>query len=133
MGYSILVMGEIGLSFASMSLNYICQTSKALLVRKHALAMTFAERLCNLLKDKEIGWEAAKALGDIVASDTILTKDNYANVKVIRFSATISIADRDQSKILYAQKYVSAILPKLVALARTDNSENDVTQPILSH
>jgi DNA repair/transcription protein MET18/MMS19 len=95
--------------------------------------MTFSERLYDLLKDKEIGWEAAKALGDIVNSDTILTKENHANVKVIRLFPTSSIADRDQSKILYVQKYVSAILPKIVVLARTGDSENGVIQPFLSH
>jgi len=66
--------------------------------------MNFAERLYDLLKDKEIGWEAAKGLGDIVNSDAVLTKDNHANVK-----------------ILYVQRYVSGVLPKLVALASSHN------------
>jgi DNA repair/transcription protein MET18/MMS19 len=95
------------------------------------LAITFTERLFDLLKDKEIGWEAAKALGEIVDSDAILTKDNKANVKVIRFIQTNTAADRDQSKVLYVQKYVSTILPKLVALARTGGSGCSVIPAIL--
>ena len=50
--------------------------------------MSFSERLYDLLKDKEIGWEAAKALGEIVESDAILTKANHADVKVKRFFRT---------------------------------------------
>lgn len=95
--------------------------------------MTFVERLFDLLKDKEIGWEAAKALGDIVSPDAILTKDNHANVKVMRLFETYSIADQDPSKILHVQRYVSSILPKLVALARAGSGENSVIQPILRH
>jgi DNA repair/transcription protein MET18/MMS19 len=133
MGNSVMDMGEISLSLPSMVVKYVSQTSKALLVRKHPLAMTFAERLYGLLKDKEIGWEGAKALGDIVDSDAILTKDNHANVKVMRLFVTNSIANRDQSKILHVQKYVSTILPKLVALARTGSGEDGDIRPILHH
>jgi len=93
--------------------------------------MTFSERLYDLLKDKDVGWEAAKAFGDIVESDTILTKDNHANVKVMCLFVTNSITDRDHPKILYVQKYVSAILPKLVDLARTGNGENAVIRTFL--
>lgn len=44
--------------------------------------MAFSERLYDSLRDKEIGWVAAKALGEIVESDAILTKANHADVKV---------------------------------------------------
>jgi len=60
--------------------------------------MTFSEHLYDLLKDKEVGWEAAKAFGDVVDSDTILTKDNHANVKVMRLFVTNSITDRDHPR-----------------------------------
>jgi DNA repair/transcription protein MET18/MMS19 len=95
--------------------------------------MNFSERLYDLLKDKEVGWEAAKAFGNIVDSDTILTKDNHANVKVMRLFITNSIANQNHTKILYAQKYVSVILPKLVDLARTGNGDNAVIHPIFCH
>jgi len=71
--------------------------------------------LFDLLKDQEIGWDAAKALGDVVDSDAILTKDNHANVK-----------------ILYVQKYASAVLPKLVSLARAGTNSTEQTASLVA-
>jgi DNA repair/transcription protein MET18/MMS19 len=45
--------------------------------------MTYAELLYDVFGDESIGWDAAKALGDIVSSDTVLTRANHADVKVI--------------------------------------------------
>lgn len=45
--------------------------------------MTYAERLYDAFGDGKIGWDAAKALGEIVGSDTVLTKANHADIKVI--------------------------------------------------
>ncbi len=44
--------------------------------------MSFVERLYEAFRDENIGWDAAKALGDIIDPDTILTKANHADVKV---------------------------------------------------
>jgi DNA repair/transcription protein MET18/MMS19 len=53
-----------------------------LLVRKHSLAMTFVERLYGLFDDESVGWEAAKAIGEIPSTDAVLTKANRAEIKV---------------------------------------------------
>ncbi|KAF9531685.1 RNAPII transcription regulator C-terminal-domain-containing protein [Crepidotus variabilis] len=75
--------------------------SKALLVRKHPQAITFAEKLYDVFGDQDIGWTASKALGEIVSHDPVLTKANHANVK-----------------ILYAQRYVDTVLPKIATFAK---------------
>ncbi|KAF8817465.1 ARM repeat-containing protein [Phlegmacium glaucopus] len=82
--------------------------SKALLVRKHPLAMTLAERLYEAFGDASISWEAAKAIGEIPQADPILTKANHAEVK-----------------ILYVQKYVNAVLPRIISSAK---DSTDTTQ-----
>ncbi|KAF8909296.1 Dos2-interacting transcription regulator of RNA-Pol-II-domain-containing protein [Gymnopilus junonius] len=80
--------------------------TKALLVRKHAQAIAFAERLYGAFGDETIGWEAAKAVGAIPSADSILTKANHAEVKV-----------------LYVQRYVGAVLPRIIALSK-DSSDS---------
>ncbi|RXW13567.1 hypothetical protein EST38_g12284 [Candolleomyces aberdarensis] len=55
-------------------------------------------KLLDLFSDTSINWDAAKGVGLIPGHDSILTKQNHAVVK-----------------ILYAQKYVAAILPQTIA------------------
>ncbi|KAM6497040.1 ARM repeat-containing protein [Amanita muscaria] len=74
---------------------------KGLFVKGHPLSVPFTDAMFEAVKDKEIGWIAAKAIGEIVAVDGILTKKNHATVK-----------------FLYAQKYVNEMLPRIVANAR---------------
>ncbi|KAF8347787.1 Dos2-interacting transcription regulator of RNA-Pol-II-domain-containing protein [Amanita rubescens] len=80
--------------------------TKGLLVKGHPLSMRFRDALFEAVKDEVIGWTAAKAIGEVVAVDSVLTKKNHANVK-----------------FLYAQKYVSQVLPRIVANAR-DSDDN---------
>ncbi|KAL0953388.1 hypothetical protein HGRIS_004627 [Hohenbuehelia grisea] len=75
--------------------------AKALLVRGHRLGTSFSERLLLLFGQSDIHWQAGKAVGEIGESDTVLTKANYAVVK-----------------ILVTQKYVNFILPKLIEGAK---------------
>ncbi|KAJ3516937.1 hypothetical protein NLJ89_g807 [Agrocybe chaxingu] len=89
--------------------------SKALLVRKHPLAMNFAERLFDVFGDETIGWDAARAMGDIPAHDSVLNKANHAEIK-----------------ILYVQKYVNTILPRLIQLARDANSPAERTAALVA-
>jgi len=63
--------------------------------------MNFAERLYEAFDDESISWEAAKAIGEIPKGDSILTKANHAEVK-----------------ILYVQKYVNAVLPRIISSAK---------------
>ncbi|KAJ2934020.1 hypothetical protein H1R20_g3061, partial [Candolleomyces eurysporus] len=63
------------------------------------------EKLLDLFSDTSINWDAAKGVGLIPGHDSILTKQNHAVVK-----------------ILYAQKYVAAILPQTIA-GSVDGSE----------
>ncbi len=44
--------------------------------------MRFRDALFEAVKDEVIGWTAAKAIGEVVAVDSVLTKKNHANVKV---------------------------------------------------
>ncbi|KAJ7148405.1 ARM repeat-containing protein [Mycena crocata] len=81
---------------------WIC---KGLLVRNHPLALEFIHRLFNVFEDETIGTNAAKAFGDIAASDSVLTKRNSAVVK-----------------FLWAQKFATGILPRLMNGARDDSN-----------
>ncbi|KDR80617.1 hypothetical protein GALMADRAFT_240958 [Galerina marginata CBS 339.88] len=89
--------------------------AKALLVRKHSLAITFAERLYDAFDDEVIGWEAAKAIGSIPEQDTVLTKANHADVK-----------------ILYVQKYVGTVLPRVIAFARDGSDPTRQTASLVA-
>lgn len=55
--------------------------------------MTFTERIYDVFGDESIGWEAAKAIGEIVSPDTILTKANHAEIKVRRMHPSMSPAE----------------------------------------
>ncbi|KAI0251711.1 ARM repeat-containing protein [Lactifluus subvellereus] len=71
--------------------------SRSLLVRNHPRALPFANRLFELFDDTEVGWDAARAIGQVGTVDKVLTKRNHAVIKV-----------------LYAQKYASSILPRII-------------------
>lgn len=77
--------------------------TKALLLRSHALAPVFSERLFTLFGDpsQDVAWAAARALGRVPSQDDVLSKANGA-----------------VSKVLYAQKYVGRILPKAIEGAK---------------
>lgn len=53
--------------------------------------MTFADRLYESFDDTSISWEAAKAIGEIPKADSILTKANHAEVKVVYHFETESV------------------------------------------
>jgi len=89
--------------------------SKALLVQKHPLAMAFAERLYEAFDDVSISWEAAKAIGEIPKADSILTKANHAEVK-----------------ILYVQRYVNAVLPHIISFAKDSTDATRQTASLVS-
>ncbi|KAJ7020638.1 ARM repeat-containing protein [Mycena alexandri] len=83
--------------------------SKALLVRNHPSALSdFIHRLFDLFGDATVGTDAAKAFGDIASADAVLTKRNGAVVK-----------------FLWAQKFATGILPRLMNGAR---NESDAVQ-----
>ena len=56
--------------------------TKALLARGDSLAQTFVDRLFTLFDDVEVGWDAARAVGDVVNQDKLLTKKNHAVIRV---------------------------------------------------
>ncbi|KAK7064893.1 MMS19 nucleotide excision repair [Favolaschia claudopus] len=78
--------------------------SKGLLVRNHTQANYFIQRLFDAFPDDVIGADAAKAFGDIAATDNVLTKRNSAIVK-----------------FLWAQKFTNGILPRLMGGAKADS------------
>ncbi|KAL1941257.1 hypothetical protein VTO73DRAFT_7469 [Trametes versicolor] len=75
--------------------------SKALLVRGHPTAMANVDRLFELFDDDKVNWDAARAIGLIPGPDKILTKKNHA-----------------VTRILYAQKYCNAVLPRIIEGAK---------------
>ncbi|KAJ6592258.1 ARM repeat-containing protein [Mycena vulgaris] len=80
---------------------WIC---KGLLVRNHARAGAFVERLFEVFGDAAVRMDAAKAVGEVAAADGVLNKRNKAVVK-----------------FLWAQKYATGILPRLMHGARDDS------------
>ncbi|KAI0056039.1 ARM repeat-containing protein [Artomyces pyxidatus] len=78
---------------------------KGLIVRNHSQASTFVDRLFELFDESQVSWDAARAIGRLGATDDILTKKNHAVLK-----------------ILYAQRYSSSVLPRIIegAQSRTD-------------
>lgn len=78
--------------------------TKALLVRGDARAASHVDRLFQAFDDEEISWDAARAIGGVVTTDRILTKTNHA---VIKF--------------LYAQKYCTTVLPRIVEGAKSSD------------
>ncbi|KAI0831813.1 ARM repeat-containing protein [Trametes gibbosa] len=79
--------------------------TKALLVRGHPTAMSNVDRLFELFDDEIVNWDAARAIGRIPGPDKILTKRNHA-----------------VTRILYAQKYCNAVLPRIVEGAKASQS-----------
>ncbi|RPD59070.1 ARM repeat-containing protein [Lentinus tigrinus ALCF2SS1-7] len=75
--------------------------TKALLVRGHARAMQNVDRLFELFDDEHVSWDAARAVGKVPGTDKVLTKRHHA---VLR--------------ILYAQKYCNAVLPRIIEGAK---------------
>jgi DNA repair/transcription protein MET18/MMS19 len=58
--------------------------ARALVVRNHKSAITYAERLFTLFGDTnaDVVAEAARAVGEIPAANTVLTKANHAVIRV---------------------------------------------------
>jgi len=44
--------------------------------------MRFVDRLFEVLGDEQIGWDAARGIGEIGSTDKILTKRNHAIIRV---------------------------------------------------
>ncbi|KAI0686671.1 ARM repeat-containing protein [Cytidiella melzeri] len=72
--------------------------TKGLLIRGHPLAQSCADRLFELFGDGSVSWAAARAIGEIVRQDTVLTKKNHAIVK-----------------LLFAQRFANNMLPKIIS------------------
>ncbi|GBE89610.1 MMS19 nucleotide excision repair [Sparassis crispa] len=84
--------------------------TKALLMRGHPSAMRNTDRLFELFGDTEIHWDAAKAIGKIVGADKVLTRRNHAVVK-----------------ILFAQRFCTSVLPRIVAGAKSAEQPSQQT------
>ncbi|OSX64436.1 hypothetical protein POSPLADRAFT_1065586 [Postia placenta MAD-698-R-SB12] len=96
--------------------------TKALLIRNDAAAARNIDKLLGLLDDAEVSWDAARAIGSVVATDKILTKRNHAVIKAgcsLRLALVASLIGVAQ--ILYAQRYCSSVLPRIVEGARSSS------------
>lgn len=100
------------------------QITKALLIRNDAAAARNIDKLFGLLDDAEVSWDAARAIGSVVATDKILTKRNHAVIKAgcsLRPALVASLTGVAQ--ILYAQRYCSSVLPRIVEGAKSSSGE----------
>ncbi|KAK0202783.1 Dos2-interacting transcription regulator of RNA-Pol-II-domain-containing protein [Desarmillaria ectypa] len=84
---------------------HIC---KALMVQSHPLTLDFADRLFGVFGDKSIGWDAAKAIGQVVEPGDVLSKSNCAVIK-----------------ILHVQRFFNKILPRIIAGANDTSKPNE--------
>ncbi|THU86243.1 ARM repeat-containing protein [Dendrothele bispora CBS 962.96] len=82
--------------------------SKALVVSNHTMSSSYTERLFEVFSDESINWVAAKGFGDIVSTNDILTKQNHAIIK-----------------LLYAQKFVTKLLPRIVDGAKDSSKPQE--------
>jgi len=78
--------------------------SKALLIAGHGEAISSARKLFDVFGDKDIAWDAAKAIGEIVTPDRVFTKKNHAIVK-----------------ILHAQRYFNSLIELIVSGTKDDD------------
>ncbi|KAI0310724.1 ARM repeat-containing protein [Amylostereum chailletii] len=76
--------------------------AKGLVVRNHPQAAVFVDRLFELFDDESTSWDAARAIGKIIATNRVLTKSNHAVLK-----------------ILYAQRYSNSVLPRIITGAQS--------------
>ena len=65
------------------------QVSRALLVRGHPKALSFVDRLFELFGDANVGWDAARAIGQVGTVDNVLTKPNHAIIKVMLYETSV--------------------------------------------
>ena len=65
------------------------QVSRALLVRGHPKALSFVDRLFELFGDPNVGWDAARAIGQVGTVDNVLTKHNHAIIKVVLYETSV--------------------------------------------
>jgi len=93
------------------------ELTKALVVRNHDLVHAYVDRLFALFGDESLGWDAAKAIGEIGSGgEGVLTKKNFA---VLRVRASLSFVKAHvlilSLKILSGQKFFNTVLPRIVA------------------
>ncbi|XP_006461777.1 hypothetical protein AGABI2DRAFT_185880 [Agaricus bisporus var. bisporus H97] len=89
--------------------------SKALLIRNHPIASHFIDKLFEVFHDETIGWDAARIVGEVAAPDDVLTKKHHA---VIR--------------ILYAQKFLNSVLPKITTSAKDSRVPREQTASLVA-
>lgn len=65
------------------------QVSKALLIRNHPMATHFISKLFEVFPDEVVGWDAARAVGEVAAPDHVLTKKHYAVIRVCCFTKAL--------------------------------------------
>ncbi|KAH7927892.1 ARM repeat-containing protein [Leucogyrophana mollusca] len=84
--------------------------TKALLVRSHPISSQFVDRFFELLGDDAVDWDAARAIGGLGSGDIVLTKRNFAVVKV-----------------LHAQKFFNMVLPRILEGAKVCDGSRQET------
>lgn len=83
--------------------------------------------------DSQVGWDAGRAIGDIVATDAILTKQNHANIRVGVIVFILVEGSNCFLQILYAQKYFSGVLPRILVGAQScGNLSTSAFRPYLT-
>ncbi|KAG7093965.1 hypothetical protein E1B28_007596 [Marasmius oreades] len=106
--YTQIANGSAALSTRRQAIRAWGWMTKALLVRSHPSCAQFTDRLFDLFVDEELNWHAAKTFGDIVGVDKVLTKRNYAVIK-----------------ILHTQRFVNSVLSRLTSGAKTSTNSHE--------
>lgn len=74
------------------------------MIRNHESTTRLVERLFDLFEDPEIGWDAARAVGQVASGgDDVLTKRNHAVIRVC-----FSIAKREVKRSAWTADIVCA-------------------------
>lgn len=92
-------------------------------MRNHSSALQFTDKLFEIFCDETVGWDAARAIGEVAGVDDVLTKKHHA---VIRVGNYIWVSWQELMafwQILYAQKFVNRVLPKVIAGAKDSSSK----------
>jgi RNAPII transcription regulator C-terminal len=92
---------------------------KPLIFRGDATSTKLTDHLFELFSDSSINWDAASAIGTIVASSSVLTKQNYAVVKVFGYCELTIQTYLYILQFLYAQRFANAFLPRIISGAQS--------------
>ncbi|KAG8958276.1 hypothetical protein FRC03_009290 [Tulasnella sp. 419] len=79
----VIVTQSVSIDKRRHSISLWTWISRSLVIRNHPQASSNIDVLFGLFDDQAIGWDAAKAIGEIERSDSVLSKPNHAVIRVL--------------------------------------------------